>query len=135
MEWRGVLAQDKPLQKPASASSAERCSKGASSTAGLNLYLCTQRREDLGAGLFGRGEVGAAVLALWAIHQSQPPAIGAGFARGKFLHAQKRQEPGHAEQRVEHRPARLRGEGKLITPGAPQPDRQACQEPPRLQRG
>ena len=47
---------------------------------------------------FRAGRSRAAMLALGAIHYSQLLAVGAGFARGPFLHAQKRQQPGHAEE-------------------------------------
>ena len=78
--------------------------------------LCTrfEWREHFGAGLFGRGEVRAAVLALGAIHHPEPLAVGAGFARWPFLHAEKCQQPGHTEQQVEDRPAGLRREGEFV---------------------
>src|ERR1035441_6908514 len=47
-----------------------------------------QRRKDLSPRLFRRGEVRAAMLALGAIHHPQLLAVGGGFARGPFLHAQ-----------------------------------------------
>ena len=90
-------------------------------------HLCLQRRKDLCAGLFGRGEAGAAMLALGAIHYSELLAVGAGFARGPFLHAQKRQQPGHAEEQMEHRPTRLRRQGKAVAPPQPPADWEAHQ--------
>src|ERR1035441_9912288 len=89
------------------------------------LSTCLQRREDLRAGLFGRGKVLPAMFAVCMIHHPQLLAIGAGFARGPFLNAQKRQQPGHPEKQVEDSPARLRGEAEAVTPPKPPTDWEA----------
>ncbi len=85
----------------------------------LCFHLGPQRRKDLRAGLFGRGEASAAMLALCAIHYSELLAIGAGFARGPFLHAQEGQQPRHAEEEMEYRPTQPCTHRQPIS--APQP--------------